>query len=73
MMLPNTHQDMACGVQVMIEPIQAAVAAVPAPGSNHLPRAMQLVTNVAVLMHALPHLDDFILLAARYDMPCSVS
>lgn len=64
---------MACGVQVMIEPIQAAVAAVPALGSNHLPRAMQLVTNVAVLMHALPHLDDFTLLAARYNMPCFVT
>ena len=52
-------------LQVVVEPIQAVIEAPPAPGSNSLPRAMQLVTNVAVLMHALPHLDDFTLLSAR--------
>ena len=31
---------------------------------------MQLVTNITIFMHALPHLDDFTTLSARFVSTC---
>lgn len=58
------------GMQVVVEALQAAVEAGPPAASNQLPHAMQLVTNIAVFMHALPHLDMFTTLSARYQLIC---
>lgn len=45
--------------------LQQAVEAQTPTSPNPLPRAMQLVTNISILMHALPLLDEFTVLAAR--------
>ena len=54
-----------CGFQVVVGALQQAVEAQTPTSPNPLPRAMQLVTNISSLMHALPHLDEFTVLAAR--------
>ena len=54
-------------MQVVVGSLQQAVEAQDSasPNPNPLPGAMQLVTNISTLMHALPHLDEFTVLAAR--------
>ena len=52
-------------VQVVVGALQQEVEAQTPTSPNPLPRAMQLVTNISILMHALPHLDEFTVLAAR--------
>ncbi|KAA6419827.1 MAG: putative exocyst complex component 6-like [Trebouxia sp. A1-2] len=53
---------------VVVEALQHAVDEPGPTGSNPLPRAMQLVTNISTFMHSLPHLDEFTTLAARGDL-----
>jgi len=66
LLLCHSHQGDVYGfVQVVVEALQQAVAAPGPTGSNPLPRAMQLVTNISTFMHSLPHLDEFTTLAAR--------
>lgn len=64
-MCPSDQQCVCGSVQVVVEALQQAVEAPGPTGSNPLPRAMQLVTNISTFMHSLPHLDEFTTLAAR--------